>query len=82
VLARREGKSVNRWIYERNTRAFTTPGWWKVPGIGMALIVVGFIAVVTVQDGFKPASLLVIPIFAAFYALAVLLISAIYRAPR
>jgi hypothetical protein len=48
----------------------------------MALIVVGFIVVVTVQDGFKPASLLVIPIFAAFYALAVLLISAIYRAPR
>jgi hypothetical protein len=68
VRARREGKSVNQWLSERNAATRYVPGWWKPAAIWLACLMTFFIAYVSFEYGFRWQYLLVIPIFGVFFA--------------
>jgi hypothetical protein len=68
IRARREGKSVNQWLDERNAATRYVPDWWKPGAIWIACLMVFFIAYVSFAYGFRWQYLLVIPIFGVFFA--------------
>jgi hypothetical protein len=79
VQARREGKSTPEWLRARNRESVHTPGWWKPAAVLIAVLVAIFIGYVTIDQGFKVEYLLVIPIFAAFFAIAAALSSWFFK---
>src|SRR4051794_10910910 len=66
--ARRDGKSVNQWLSDRNAVTSYRSGWWKPAAIWVACLVAFFIAYVGFDRGFRWEYLLVIPIIGAVFA--------------
>jgi hypothetical protein len=75
VQAKRAGRSTNDWLAERNEAMVYTPGWWKPMAGIVALMVLGFIVYLTLDQGFRPEYLLAVPLFGGFFALAVVALS-------
>jgi hypothetical protein len=79
VRARREDKSVNQSLAERNAAAKYSPGWWKPAAIWTACLVIFFIAYVTFAYGFRWQYLLAIPIFGAAFAVGAAGLTVVFK---
>jgi hypothetical protein len=77
--ARREGKSMQAWLAERNAATTYSPGWWKPAAALIALMVLAFVVYLTATQGFRWKYLLVIPLFVGFFTISAAALSWLFR---
>jgi len=53
IRARREGKTAQQWLRDRNRATFSRPGWWRLPAAWTGVVLVVFFVFATVVDGFR-----------------------------
>jgi peptidoglycan/LPS O-acetylase OafA/YrhL len=79
IRARREDKSVNQWLTDRNAASRYSPGWWKPTAVWVACVVAFFTVFASFDHGFRWQYLLVVPIFGAVFAVAAAGLTAFFK---